>query len=79
MKKMAFIIPPTVELLDLAGPVQVFTEAKFNGFEIALEFYQFQETPVSTSVTTFADGNCFCNSLILLQCVVHSVFFNKPA
>ncbi|MBK7873612.1 MAG: DJ-1/PfpI family protein [Saprospiraceae bacterium] len=49
MKKMAFIIPPTVELLDLAGPVQVFTEAKFYGFETDLEFYQFQETPVSTS------------------------------
>ncbi len=25
MQKIAFIIPPTVELLDLAGPVQVFT------------------------------------------------------
>lgn len=49
MKKMAFIIPPTVELLDLAGPVQVFTEAKFYGFEAEMEFYQFQETPVSTS------------------------------
>lgn len=49
MKKMAFIIPPTVELLDLAGPVQVFTEARFYGFEIEIEFYQFQETPVSTS------------------------------
>lgn len=49
MKKIAFIIPPTVELLDLAGPVQVFTEAKFYGFEVALEYYQYQETPVSTS------------------------------
>ncbi|MEP7267697.1 MAG: DJ-1/PfpI family protein [Saprospiraceae bacterium] len=49
MKKLAFIIPPTVELLDLAGPVQVFTEAKFYGFEVDLEFYQFQESPVSTS------------------------------
>ncbi len=49
MKKMAFIIPPTVELLDLAGPVQVFTEAKFYGFEVDIEFYRFQETPVSTS------------------------------
>lgn len=49
MRKMAFIIPPTVELLDLAGPVQVFTEAIFYGFETELEFYQFQETPVSTA------------------------------
>lgn len=49
MKKIAFIIPPTVELLDLAGPVQVFTEAKFYGFEIDLEFYVFRNNPVSTS------------------------------
>ncbi|MGK2863879.1 MAG: GlxA family transcriptional regulator [Chitinophagaceae bacterium] len=49
MQKVAFIIPPTVELLDMAGPVQVFTEAKFYGFEIDIEFYQFQDNPVSTS------------------------------
>ncbi len=48
MKKVAFIIPPTVELLDLAGPVQVFTEAKFYGFEVETEFYIYQEAPVST-------------------------------
>ena len=40
MKKLAFIIPPTVELLDLAGPEQVFTEARFYGFEAGIEFYQ---------------------------------------
>lgn len=55
MKKMAFIIPPTVELLDLAGPVQVFTEAKFQGFEIELEYYQFQETPVSSAGLGFGN------------------------
>jgi len=49
MKKMAFIIPPSVELLDLAGPVQVFTEAKFYGFEVALEFYSYQQDTISTS------------------------------
>ena len=38
MQKMAFIIPPTVELLDLAGPAQVFTEAKFYGFEVISNF-----------------------------------------
>ncbi len=48
MRKIAFIIPPTVELLDLAGPVQVFTEAKFNGFELALEYYSYQPEVVST-------------------------------
>lgn len=50
MKKLAFIIPPNVELLDLAGPVQVFTEAKFYGFEADLEFYQYRETPVCTAI-----------------------------
>lgn len=60
---MAFIIPPTVELLDLAGPVQVFTEARFIGFEIDIEFYQYQEMPVSTSglgfgkIADFRDAN----------------------
>ncbi len=49
MQKVAFIIPPTVELLDLAGPVQVFTEAKFYGLDIDIEFYQFQDDPVSTA------------------------------
>ena len=49
MKKVAFIIPPTVELLDLAGPVQVFTEAKFYGMEIEIEFYQYSEDPISTA------------------------------
>ena len=49
MQKVAFIIPPTVELLDLAGPVQVFTEAKFYGMEIEIEFYTFSEEPISTA------------------------------
>ena len=49
MQKVAFIIPPTVELLDLAGPVQVFTEAKFYGFEADIEFYTYQDAPVCTS------------------------------
>lgn len=49
MKKMAFIIPPTVELLDLSGPAQVFTEAKVHGMEIDMEFYQYSEEPVSTA------------------------------
>jgi transcriptional regulator GlxA family with amidase domain len=53
MKKMAFIIPPAVEMLDLAGPVQVFTEAKFYGFEVALEFYSYQLETISTSGLAF--------------------------
>lgn len=49
MKKLAFIIPPNVEMLDLAGPVQVFTEAKFYGFEADIEFYSYHDEPVSTA------------------------------
>jgi transcriptional regulator GlxA family with amidase domain len=49
MQKVIFIIPPTVELLDLAGPVQVFTEAKFYGFDINMEFYSYSDQPVSTA------------------------------
>jgi transcriptional regulator GlxA family with amidase domain len=51
--KIAFIIPPTVELLDLAGPVQVFTEAKFQGFDVELEFFLYSKNPVSTSGLVF--------------------------
>ena len=49
MRKIAFIIPPSVEILDMAGPVQVFTEARFYGFETELEYYTFSTDPVSTS------------------------------
>jgi len=49
MRTLAFIIPPHVELLDLAGPVQVFTEAKSYGFDADLLFYTYTEEPTSTS------------------------------
>ena len=48
MKKFAFIIPPHVEILDLAGPVQVFTEAKFYGYELSLEYYSYSDEITST-------------------------------
>lgn len=50
---MAFIVPPTVELLDLAGPVQVFTEAKFYGYDVRLEFYSYHEDIICTSNLPF--------------------------
>lgn len=53
MQKIAFIIPPTVELLDLAGPAQVFTEAREYGMEVEMEFYQYSPDPVSTAGLTF--------------------------
>ena len=48
MRKMAFIVPPFVEILDLAGPAQVFAEAKFNGYQIALEYYSYKDEITST-------------------------------
>ena len=54
MKKIAFIIPPFVEILDLAGPLQVFTEAKEYGYEVALEFYSYQDNMQTTSGISFA-------------------------
>ncbi len=64
MKKMAFIIPPTVELLDLAGPAQVFTEAKFYGFEVALEFYSYQQDIISTSGLGFGKVASFKEAVL---------------
>ena len=49
MLKVAFIVPPFVELLDLAGPAQVFTEAKSQGLDAAIEFYGFHEENISTA------------------------------
>lgn len=55
MKKLAFIIPPSLEILDLAGPLQVFTEAKFYGYELSLEYYSYREEVVSTSGLPFTN------------------------
>lgn len=55
MRIFAFIIPPTVELLDLAGPVQVFTEAKSYGLEAEIQYYVYQDAPMSTSGLGFND------------------------
>lgn len=55
MKKMAFIVPPTVQLLDLAGPVQVFSEAIFYGAEFTLEYYSYREEVTSVSGLGFAN------------------------
>lgn len=49
MRTLAFIIPTNVELLDLAGPVQVFTEAKTYGLEAEIKFFTYENEPASTS------------------------------
>jgi transcriptional regulator GlxA family with amidase domain len=53
MRKIIFVIPPSVELLDLAGPVQVFTEAKHAGFDIVIEFYSVQPDIISAAGLPF--------------------------
>jgi transcriptional regulator GlxA family with amidase domain len=55
MLKLAFIIPPNVELLDLAGPAQVFTEAKSHGLDAAIEFYSYHDENTSTSGVAFGE------------------------
>lgn len=55
MLKLAFIVPPYVELLDLAGPAQVFTEAKSYGLDAEIEFYSYHEAIISTSGVAFGE------------------------
>jgi transcriptional regulator GlxA family with amidase domain len=62
MRKIAFIIPPHVEILDLAGPAQVFTEAKFYGFEASLEFYSYSDEIICTSGLSFGDVTSYKNA-----------------
>lgn len=52
--KLAFIVPSTVELLDLSGPVQVFVEAQFQGLQADIEFYSYLPEPMSTAGIGFA-------------------------
>ncbi len=53
MLTVAFIVPPQVELLDLAGPAQVFTEAKSQGLNAAIEFYSFHDVNTSSAGIAF--------------------------
>lgn len=55
MLKVAFIVPPYVELLDLAGPAQAFTEAKSHGLDTAIEFYSYHDNIISTAGVGFGE------------------------
>jgi transcriptional regulator GlxA family with amidase domain len=59
MIKIAFMVPPSVEILDLAGPMQVFTEARYYGFEAELAFYCLEEASVSSSGLPFGKVSHF--------------------
>ena len=62
MRKIAFIVPPHFEILDLAGPAQVFTEAKFYGFEASLEFYSYSDEIICTSGLSFGNVTSYKNA-----------------
>lgn len=64
MRRIAFIIPPNVEILDLAGPAQVFTEAKFYGFEASLEFYAYQDDITCTTGLSFGQVKNYKDAIL---------------
>jgi transcriptional regulator GlxA family with amidase domain len=64
MKKIAFIVPPTVQLLDLAGPVQVFSEANYYGYELSLEFYCFQKDTKCSAGLPFGNLKDFSEAIL---------------
>jgi transcriptional regulator GlxA family with amidase domain len=55
MLKVAFIVPPHVELLDLAGPAQTFLEAKSYGLDVMIEFLRYHPENISTSGVAFGE------------------------
>lgn len=55
MLNVAFIVPPFVELLDLAGPAQVFTEAKSHGLDVTIEFFSYDSGIRATSGVAFGE------------------------
>ncbi len=60
--KLAFIVPPQVELLDLAGPVQVFREAKTHGLNAEIEFYSYQSDNKCTAGIAFGKMESYTNA-----------------
>jgi transcriptional regulator GlxA family with amidase domain len=55
MRTIAFLVTPTFQLMDLAGPLCVFTEAQHLGLKISIEFYSY------TSVAQCCAGIAFEN------------------
>ncbi|MBV8252086.1 MAG: DJ-1/PfpI family protein [Chitinophaga sp.] len=53
-RKIAFLLLPQVELLDLAGPVQVFSEAQYQGLDIEIVFCSFQQSTMSAPGLTLS-------------------------
>ena len=54
MRKIAFFIPESCHLLDLAGPVQVFYEAFKQGADYKIEYFSDKEDVLSAQALQFA-------------------------
>ncbi len=55
MTKVVFILPSSLELLDLAGPLQVFNESKFYGLEVDILFYAVSSQVVCSAGLTITN------------------------
>jgi transcriptional regulator GlxA family with amidase domain len=65
MATIVFVIPDQCTLLDLAGPVQVFEEARAQGAPVALAYVQYQAQACSSAGLAFASVPHF--STVVLQ------------
>lgn len=54
MRTIAFVVPDQCTLLDLAGPVQVFEEARAQGAPVHLAYMRYQPTTSSSAGLAFA-------------------------
>lgn len=61
MKQVIFVIPPTVQILDLAGPVQAFDEARIQGADYRLRFAGIHTQVQSAQRLTLANLEPFEN------------------
>jgi transcriptional regulator GlxA family with amidase domain len=65
MATIVFVIPDQCTLLDLAGPVQVFEEARAQGAPLTLAYVQYQSQAVSSAGLAFASVPHF--AMVALQ------------
>ncbi len=61
MKRIVFIVPENVHLLDLSGPAQVFYEANQMGADYSLVYAAVDRTPQITSSAGIAFGSLQCS------------------
>jgi transcriptional regulator GlxA family with amidase domain len=64
MTKVVFILPPFLEMLDLAGPLQVFNESKFYGLDIEIQFYSIEQKVVCSAGLPFGSIENFENAVL---------------